>query len=122
MMASKIPSRNWNCFIFENGLPSLSNAKRSFLAICCTRGFSLIGWFTSGLASDSESIDWFENIIVPSSSGSLCRSMRGDNSSSMASLKVSNMISLISLVMASRSACVATPAAISSLPNATMQS
>ena len=24
------------------------------------RGFSLIGWFTSGLASDSESIDWFE--------------------------------------------------------------
>ena len=65
---------------------------------------------------------WFENIIVPSSSGSLCRSMRGESSSSIESLKVSNMISLISLVTASKSACVATPASISSLPYDTMQS
>lgn len=68
MMASKIPSRNWNCFIFENGLPSLSNAETLFLGDLLYARVFAHRWFTSGLASDSESIDWFENIIVPSSS------------------------------------------------------
>ena len=118
-MASKMASRNWNCFILLNGLPSASNAKRSLPAIFFTREFSSIGISTSGFASEKLSTEPFENIISPIASGFF---MRGEISSLIDLRNISWMSVLMSFQMASSSSWTATPASSNCLPNDAIQS